>query len=226
MNGSASGSSNNLPAPQFSECVFLPKDTFCSLFNATNAIQNKNPMPIMPMYKSGEYISTYPEMSRMDYENRFNSPMYPLQWHPSLSGNEYRPYRGAKKRYIQVDSDDEMSFPGDPDYINKRKRRSKDDDRESIREKNEFKELVEAIGMLRHEISTLKQIRSQSPQKHSSILETMPTIEEKDALSPKPSILNASLTPEQEKNHSFPQDQSLLSINKRLFVNALNKIES
>ena len=82
--------------------------------------------------------------------------------------------------------------------------------------------------MLSHEISALKYIRSQSPQRqHCTAVDTMPTIEEKNVASPKPSVVNASLTPGQDRNQNLMQsDQSLLSLNKKLFVEALNKMDN
>ena len=230
MNGSATGNSASLPAPQFSECVFLPKDTFCSLLNATAGAQNKNVTPAAPIFKTDEYITPYPEsLSRVDYGNRMNYHIPPPYWYPSMPGFNYKSYRGSQKRCAPTDSDDEMSFPGDPDYTTKKKKRYReDDDRELTKDKNDIKELVDAIGMLRHEISALKYIRSQSPQRqHCTAVDTMPTIEEKNVASPKPSVVNASLTPGQDRNQNLMQsDQSLLSLNKKLFVEALNKMDN
>nr|QFW55217.1 hypothetical protein [Human betaherpesvirus 6] len=96
------------------------------------------------------------------------------------------------------------------------------------REKNDLRELVNMIGMLRQEINALKHVRAQSPQRHVVPMETLPTIEEKGAASPKPSILNASLTPETVNRSLAGQNESmdLLKLNKKLFVDALNKMDS
>ncbi|BAA78274.1 proteinase [Human betaherpesvirus 6B] len=232
-----------LSSPPFSDCVFLPKDAFFSLLNVTTGQQPKvvPPVSVHPPVTEQYQMLPYSESAAKIAEqesNRYHSPcqaMYPYwqyspvpQYPAVLHG--YRQPKTFKKRHFQSDSEDELSFPGDPEYTKKRRRHKvdNDDDKEMAREKNDLRELVDMIGMLRQEINALKHVRAQSPQRHVVPMETLPTIEEKGAASPKPSILNASLTPETVNRSLAGQNESmdLLKLNKKLFVDALNKMDS
>lgn len=260
-------SNNTSTTSPFSDCVYLPKDTFFSLLNVTsqsqkpsrpvessNALQLSESQPRMaPMFGSVVPATcNIPNMTN-GYQYLGNltpsiSPMNPPDMYymgpPYVSDQYCVPWKSSpyfdprfasgnrlcnKRRYVQSDSDEEMSFPGDSDYVDKRRRKVKmNENKHDICDNtNNFKELVSAITTLKNEIASLKQTRDVPQMTQVSLVEPSPNTEGEKIENFQKPIINASYTPEVEiqRSDNSVNSNSLLKLNKQLFVNALNKIE-
>lgn len=237
-----------------SDCIYLPKDAFVSLINATTGMHVKPTIPQTPRQPNSVMFTEQPHSlpSPLPPLEQFYAgfgapkPVYvsdqsfvPGYYYPAPVPTpacfDVRNYaKSFKRRYTQNDSDEEISFPGDPDYVvhkrGKRRGRREDDEARDTTQRDgtaDYRDLMDAIGSLRREITALKQIKETTSQVQVPVPDTNVSITEKPTeVSVKP-VINASYTPTQDTQlHRRENSNALLNMNRKLFVEALNKIEN
>lgn len=225
-----------------SERIYLSKDAFDSLLTAATATnfnsrqQNWQAYPVSADMPAAGKQMVYPNgVPRELFNERQYVPVYPtcpdpanMYCHQYRHHAPYEPqyqlvdqYYSKRKRAVQQDLDDDMSFPGDVDYnsMKRRKRcRNEDEYREEF-DRNYGKEVLEALNLIKKEILNIR--NNNSRESYGNVLDST-TTGNGDKTTEKMSTVNASCVPKVMEAHD---SNRIVNINRKLFASALDKID-
>ncbi|APZ76282.1 capsid maturation protease [Murid herpesvirus 3] len=204
--------------------IYIPKDMFMSLLNMNNNYPNShiayNKPQIMDNYYGSQGMEFINRPMNGYVPSRYGNPYIDQNMHYGVpeynryDRHDYKYYQKMKRRY-ESDSDDDMAFPGDPDYIRKKQKRYDPTSSKSIN-----REILDTLGSIKREIGNLRSTREHDIQNTAQLMETENVDSSSKPHASKP-IINASMTP----TDSLSQNKNMLNINKKLFVNAMKKLD-